>query len=335
MITVRGHALASVLSALEAVDFTDKEYGRVSCNYRLCGDQLIRTRTPGGLLRFVRSLGMRDAPTVRLPFRADRILIKNNIRAFGLRSTNKKTTAKVALSGPMRKGNLLREIRAHRFLRKINSGIRVPRLESYDRRSGHWLLEQQIEEKKTVPRELKAQSFLTGNASRFYGHTARLRSINDRLSAEAFERLRIALPRKAAAASLFGLRWPVAFSHGDLSAGNMLWCRAEDAVYLVDWEKAGVRSVAADLRKLFAKFPVLREPILHLIRDLAPTTPRTAPPKVQMAVALAEEVALAHRQRQQRLDYLTSSRTRNYQEARAKFGRKLSCHERLIEELLA
>jgi len=175
---------------------------------------------------------------------------------------------------------------------------------SYDRHGARWLVEKQISEKPKDDSVTK--EFIADHALGFYRSTVRTREIGQRpvggASVADFVAFLPEASRLQFSEKLASLHWPIALGHGDLSKGNMMR-DARGSLYLVDWEKAGVRPVAFDLRTLYARQPELRDEILALIGALGQRAANTASPQVQMALAFAAEASTLERDRGQAAQY--------------------------------
>lgn len=254
MAKVREHQLDDVVSRLVEFDRSQNPEG-VAYHYLLCGNRLVpwsrALADPRSLAKFLKKGRWRDR-CIKLPFRADSVQVKNNLRVFGY-GPKKDQTAKIALAGLFRNGTLAREIRArHWLMRTIKPSFGIAPVMSYDRQGARWLVEKQISEK--LKDDSVTEEFVVDHAMGFYRSTVRTREIGQRpvggSSVADFVAFLPEASRLHFSEKLASLSWPIALGHGDLSKGNMMR-DALGSLYLVDWEKAGVRPVAFDLRTLY------------------------------------------------------------------------------------
>lgn len=208
--------------------------------------------------------------TIELPFQARSMLVKSNLRVFGLPDN---TTAKVTLPGKF----LFREVRGRHFVSRLNVDFSIPAIKNYNLSEG-WLLEEEIAVKHASRDELIAQFLACAPA--FYAASARLKTIHGT-----------------------DMLWPVALGHGDISPGNMMLDQS-GMLCLIDWEHAKTHSIAQELRYLYFALPPFREAILALLERFSKGTTKTASPETQMGLALFDAAQKEYRTKQERIDVL-------------------------------
>ncbi len=262
-----------------------------SCEYIVAGDALLPKstieKTPGFAER-IRAFHGR-LTTIRLPFAADVILLKTNMRVMGLTLDGIRWSAKIMLNASEAEASLVREIRARRVAREILRDtplLGVPDVHSWDRASRQWMIEQQIDGQQAALPML--QSFLAEHLSAFYGASVRSRPLGQgvkrrRLAAAISEIQNLGLPLFVDGDS----RLAVAFVHGDLIPSNVV--SSADKLWLVDWEYGGRGAVCFDLGGMCAMEPALVPAALQLMRGLTSAGELTA--EVQLAIGLAEHLA--------------------------------------------
>jgi hypothetical protein len=231
-----------------------------SQRYFLSGKQLLRedlaarAGIPGGVAVF-------------LPFAAERITIKTNLRVFGL-ARLPRLTAKVMLISHGARPSVLRDVRGRRIAAEHLKGrIRVPTVRHYDRRGANWLLEDFIAGEIAAAADLG--SFIGTYAQQFILPLARMRRIRGaprvRPLVDVLEySLRSLFPKIGTEAV-----WPVAYSHNDLNPDNLLKT-ADGGVQVLDWELSGVAPIAAELGQVYLRSPESRELILAILAAVDP-----------------------------------------------------------------
>lgn len=237
--------------------------------------------------------------TVTLPFAAERIGVRNNIRIFGLARRPGMTASVQVRSG--RGHSVFRECRARAIVSRHldpGNGVAIPAVRSWDRQMGAWLIEDFVEGSVPSDDDIgRLATHLTG----LYRATVRPRAVRRAPGARAFvDELDRVL--RASTARFRALRpddrWLVGLGHADLDIGNILADRA-GRIWILDWEKAGVVPLIADLGRLLVGRPWLTEALLGILRSFDPNG-ITLPPVHQLALGAAFEAQRFRR----RLDML-------------------------------
>ncbi len=337
MIKVREHDLQNVVSALAAFEHSQNSSDNKFYRYLLCGHYLV---PPGRALVGVRDFGRFlkkqrwSESCVKLPFRADTIQIKNNIRIFGYGPAGD-STAKIAISGIFRKRSLFREIHVRRIMDDaIRPSFGIPQILSYDKVGARWLVERQI--LNTNNKKQVAEEFILQHALGFYSATTSIRKIVQRpiRGVAAAEFMSFFTKEKKTFEKVSELSWPVALGHGDLSAGNMIR-DTEGKLYLVDWETSGVMPVAYDLMHLYVRSPDLRETILEVIGNLGAQDTDVASPEMQMALALYTASVILDRDKEQMVRYFICVYNMDEEQANRHVLNLTDSNRRLASELLS
>jgi hypothetical protein len=221
------------------------------------------------------------ANAVFLPFVAQRISLKSNLRIVGIDGMPG-TTAKVMLASHGARPSVLRDVRGRRVLlaHVANSSVGIPVVRSYDRNHARWLLEDFIPGREATDADLSA--FVAQHAASVTLPLARLARVRraPRLGPmiDALDwSLRAMFPPVGNDAM-----WPVAFSHNDLNPDNLL-IDAGQRMWLLDWEISGVAPLVADLGRVYLRLPDLRGTILALLAAADPEG-RALPPRHQLAL---------------------------------------------------
>jgi hypothetical protein len=208
--------------------------------------------------------------SVELPFTAERVLVKSNIRIIGL-GRRAELVAKLQLrhSPGM---SLRREVRTNLILSRLveshpelgrRRGFAIPRIVR-SHAAGRWMIEERAH--GTMANDADVAAFLARYGRPFYALTARprsWRSVDDRerLLAEA-ERLVPGVRIEPGERALFAL------CHGDLTTTNLLRDRG-GAIWLVDFEVTRVMPLAFDLANTAGNFPELAGLALAILRQIA------------------------------------------------------------------
>jgi hypothetical protein len=287
---------------------------------RYCADQTITRRTrwllfgnglsvrvgqlfaPRVLVRAIRlSIRCGWPRAILLPDGTKRFYVKNNIRLVRAAPADKTPrqafSVKIGLPSDFRKGSLAREIAARRFLSQQNLSQLSPVMLAYDKRHREWLEEEWIDIGKPAFRP-KAAEFLGHHAESFYRTFTRSRPIEEFLtrSRVPVEDIEAALNAGGGApVRIAGQTWPVAFTHGDLSPGNMV-VDQNGRLFMIDWEDFGKRPIAADLASLYMSAQLSdRATVRELLVSLG--QPDDVSPELQMRIAFAARLALLRRKR--------------------------------------
>lgn len=336
-IKVRERELSQIVDALN--DFSKHFWGtqKETYGYLLCGQQL-RPVKSSGLIPFVLSnlLRPRRWPRayIRLPFRAGSIRVKNNLRLFDC-GQDQELSVKLTLPGLLRDGSLRREIRARRiYAGPLRPSFDVPAIRDYDKPNGRWIAEDMVVQGKDG-RSL-VDEFITDHALDFYRATCRLQKIaNRKIYGMSISEITDFLPNNKSCFELDkfqSAKLPTALCHGDLSAGNMMRDQ-QGILFVVDWEKARVMPVAADLRKLYTRYPQARSDILQILTTLSSEDPHSAPPEVQMSLVLAADSALSEKNRDKMVQYYMQARGMGAKRAHKHFEDAMLKNQALIQEL--
>jgi hypothetical protein len=292
-----------------------------SQRYFLSGKQLLRedlaarAGIPGGVAVF-------------LPFAAERITIKTNLRVFGLAKLPG-VTAKVMLMSRGARPSVLRDVHGRRIAAEyLRDRIRVPAVHRHDRRHANWLLEEFVAGK--IADNVDFHTVVVPYAREFILPLARMRRIRRAPRVlpliDALEySLRSLFPRIDANAM-----WPVSYAHNDLNDDNLL-LTADGRLWILDWELSGVAPVAADLGRVYLRSPDSREPILALLAAADPEGVALAP---RHQLALGASLAL-HRSVHVRINMAMHSRGLSEGDARKALEGMISDARRAIVRLVA
>lgn len=333
MSAIGQHSLKDIAARVESLDIPGAGHPQPLQHYAVCGGKLVSTRSARGVLRRIgRAIrrGRGNATYIALPVRAELGLVKNNLRLLGYRNGGR-FSIKIGLPGIARNGSLWREIHTRRIIQSRAGGELLPTLYDYDRRRGHWLIEQEIWQDRKVTPTAMATLFLDSHAQRFYQASTRLHGIGHRLPPKlTLGALCLELPVSLNSRTLTKLKWPVALCHGDLSMGNMMFDRSERRLCLVDWEKGSAAPVAFDLTRLFETFPDGRAAILDLLSRLSGGDAAAAPANLQMAAALAGNIVLLKSARQLQVQYLVASSGLSLTAAGSRIEQTLASKKKLI-----
>jgi thiamine kinase-like enzyme len=260
--------------------------------------------SPRVLIRAIRlSIRCGWPRVIRLPDGTKRFYVKNNIRLVRAAPAGKTPrygqtfSTKIGLPSDFRKGSVAREIAARRFLSQQNLSQLSPVMLAYDKRHREWLEEEWIDIGKSAVRP-NAAEFLGHHAESFYSNFTRSRPIEEFLTRSRIpvEDIEVSLNAGGGApVHIAGKTWPVAFTHGDLSSGNMVIDQT-GRLFMVDWEDFGKRPIAADLASLYMSGDLSdRATVRELLVSLG--QPDDVNPELQMRIAFAVRLALLRRKR--------------------------------------
>ncbi len=338
MVKVREREFGQIIDAL--TDFSKSFFGEGLENkygYFLCGQYLLPVKRTVLTRAFLENLlRPRRWPRayVGLPFLANSIRVKNNLRVLGC-GKDQNQTIKIALVGLSRAGCLRREIKARRLLEgALRPSFGVPDINRYDRKNGCWITEDMIVQAKGG-RPL-AEEFIRDHALDFYRSTCRHRKVFSRkiYGVKVSEVLRYLPDNGSAFASDYWItaQWPVAFCHGDLSPDNMIRSHL-GRLFVVDWEAACVMPVAADLRKIYTRQPDIRSDVLHMLASLSKNQADVVQPEIQMALVLAADSVLREKNRDKMIQYYMQAREMSAKRSRQFFVAEIGKNQTMIEEL--
>ncbi len=338
MVKVREREFSQITDAL--TDFSKHFFGEGLENkygYLLCGQYLLPVKGGGVTQSFLENLlRPRRWPRayVGLPFMANSIRVKNNLRVLGC-GKDQKLTIKIALVGLSRAGCLRREIKARRLLAgALRPSFGVPDIKRYDRRNGCWITEDMIVQAKGG--RPAAEEFIREHALEFYLSTCR----HHRVFSRKFCGFNVSeilhyLPdsgRGFASDYWITAQWPIAFCHGDLSPDNMMR-NTQGKLFIVDWEGACVMPVAADLRKIYTRYPEMRRHVLVMLASLSKTQRDIVQPEIQMALVLAADTATREKNKEKMIQYYRQAREMSAKRSRQFFDAEIEKNQTLINEL--
>jgi thiamine kinase-like enzyme len=241
----------------------------------------------------VRSMRVGRPRLLRLSVPNARIHLGNNVRVtfpvfsgFSPHEEQRTRTAKVAVPSRSRKGNLIREIRARKFLAEtLPNNFIVPTVSRYSPGQVTWFEEEYVNWEDGFTNAERAEFFLSKCALQFYRSTSRPRPVMSSLrwfgvslkSLQAvFDQAGVHPPD-----SLQIRTWPVALIHGDLSPVNMIASR-DGRLWVGDWEGFCRGPVAWELRTMFEYDHQKVFAILQTLRS-----PGDLSPECQMLILLA------------------------------------------------
>jgi hypothetical protein len=262
-----------------------------SVKYALVDRELLphdKVSSNGALLMRALNLHRRVVP-VTLPFAAERIGVRNNIRIFGLARRPGMTASVQVRSG--RGQSVFRECRARAIVSRHldpGNGVAIPTVRSWDRRNGAWLIEDFVD--GSVPSDEDIGRLATTHLAGLYRATVRPRAVRRAPGGRAFvdelDRVLRATTTRFPALRPDD-RWLVGLCHADLDIENTLADRA-GRIWILDWEKAGVVPLIADLGRLLIGRPGLKDALLGLLNSFD-RDGVTLPPVHQLALGAAFE----------------------------------------------
>lgn len=329
MSSIREHQLKTIISELNNFGI---ETSTSKASYFLwCGHHLIPVhkvlKNPRHFLRFIKQGNWLSA-IIKLPFCARSIQVKNNIRIYGY--NKKDVTAKIALNGIFRNGSLFREVHARKLLQKHYSiSFKIPQITSYSPR-GNWLIEDEIIHTRK-PSHNNLDFFLNHGTKELYSPTLKLRQIKDfkhhGITYSDIEHIWDNVKQ------IRDLNYAYAFTHGDISRGNMLQS-IDGELYVIDWENYSINPIAYDLRTLYKRAPNLRSTILKTLKTLTNNQKsKVARPELQMALALAFESAIIIKDNERHILYFKQTANMRHEDARIHVTNILDQNTHLISEL--
>lgn len=338
VVKVREREFNQITDAL--IDFSKQFFGEGLENkygYLLCGQYLLPVKGGGITRDFLENLlRPRRWPRayVWLPFMANSIRVKNNLRVLGC-GKDQKLTIKIALVGLSRAGCLRREIKARRLLAgALRPSFGVPDIKRYDRKNGGWITEDMIV--PTKGGRPAAEEFIYDHAVEFYRSTCRHHRVFSRkfCGFNVSELLRYLPDSGRGFASDYWMtaQWPVAFCHGDLSPDNMIR-NTQGRLFVVDWEAACVMPVAADLRKIYTRHSDIRKDVLAMLASLSKDQKDIVQPEIQMALGLAADIAMREKNQEKMIQYYRQAREMSAKRSRQFFDAEIEKNQNLIKEL--
>jgi len=273
--------------------------------------------------------------SLKLPFLAKKVGISNNLRIFGY-DNNDQVTVKVAMPNHFRRGNLLREVRARKLVtEKMGKRTICPRLLSYERKDGRWLIEEMLEEEGQTSLHDKALEFLKEYCQDFYRLSQSIKPINRCGYNRHLSILEESLAAKISGYKDFdpGKYWPVALCHNDLCPENMIKSR-NGRLFVIDWEFAAYNPVAYDLAKLYTKHPALREDILAALEHFSKQNSPFLDAHLQLAIALAWRFTDTKAKIYAQVSRLDDDKKVSMEDIHRQLQQKLYEHHELISNLL-
>jgi hypothetical protein len=237
----------------------------------------------------LRDLAVGRPVTVDLPFAAQRIWLKNNVRIDGIERLPG-TTAKLQIRKRGLRPSVLRDVRARAIGSHLIAGpmIGIPKIRAYDKRTAGWYIEDYVDGRISTRADLV--EFVIHHGAALWLPAPRLRRIK-----RPFQRALIdALERSLA--SIFppvseDALWPVTFGHNDLRLDNLLRDR-DGKFWLIDWEGAGEVPVVSDLGSAYLDAPELADAMMGILATADPSG-RALSPRHQLA--LGASLALQRR----------------------------------------
>jgi hypothetical protein len=245
--------------------------GGASARYVLTNGALVNERLVHGDAGLVmRTLSrQRRLHVVELPFSAERVLVKSNIRIIGL-GRRAELVAKIQLRHSLGT-SLRREVRTNLILSRLveshpelgrRRGFAIPRVVRSSAQQ-RWLIEERAP--GVMATEADVAAFLARYGRPFYGLTARPRAwrpVDER------EQLVAEAARLVPGAAVDPGEQPVvvALCHGDLTRTNLL--RGAGGIWLVDFEVTRVMPLAFDLANTAGHFPALAGLALAILRQV-------------------------------------------------------------------
>lgn len=244
---------------------------------------LAALKSPYLIFRYLRKLRQRDRYVVAidLDFLCSRLTLKSNLRLFDFEG--EPVSIKFSI-GKSDSGNLWNEIEARKTLKSILPDMAIcPELLDYDKENGTWLKERNVD--TGLFQYGKTKKLLKTRLLEFYSRTLYF----DRIAyaADTSKPGNSVVSRLAGRPESAGRcnKMAYAFCHGDLARSNIIRDR-NGQVFLCDWENAGNGPVAADLVKLYLRYPDCRSDILKLLGTLSCQSDQCVSAEVQMAIAL-------------------------------------------------
>jgi hypothetical protein len=247
--------------------------GGPAARYVLANGALVNERlvhADAGLM--MRTLSQhRRLHTVELPFTAERVLVKSNIRIIGL-GRRAELVAKLQLRHSPGT-SLRREVRTNLILSRLvenhpelgrQRGFAIPRIVR-SHAAGRWMIEERAP--GAMATDAGVAAFLARYGRPFYALTARPRSWRP---VDGRERLVAEAERLVPGVRMESGDHPAIFAlcHGDLTTTNLM---RDDggAIWLVDFEVTRVMPLAFDLANTAANFPELAGLALAILRQIA------------------------------------------------------------------
>ena len=262
---------------------------------------------------------------VRCPFQCDKIIIKNNIRVFGLPSVAKRTLKIQGFNRLAEGSEVVGEIEFRNRLIDISSlPINIPQIYDFTvSPPSPWFIEEYIPGSKPTVQSNKALivGFLEKRLVEFYAIFVRPERLIETLKKLhiSFDTLFQFWPSdKADILRRYQLRyWPISICHNDLSLGNMLVHNNE--LYLLDWETAKENPIAFDYENISkSNLALIDSSIIALEkinRCLRVDESALIPPKIQIALASLIKIVNLEEQKNKRSQYYQFIKGLSYKRA--------------------
>ena len=227
---------------------------------------------------------------LKLPFYADSILFKSNIRINKIEGND----ISIKIHDNTQNENFQNELEARKYVDQLSGKKVTPSLIEWDNQNASWYIEEHLD--FSISRYVPVERFVTDVMQEIYQQTLYYDFLpNDYLT--RIEQKNIPVLSDALSLAKSGkYKGTYGYCHGDLSKSNFAMDR-EANLLISDWEHAGNQPIAFDLAKLFVKHKETRSHVLNVMDTLCEGSKDCLSSRHQLAIAIAKLVVPQERQR--------------------------------------